>query len=229
MFQHTDVLLKCALFKNINEKDLGHLLKCLDTYTKSYKSGEYVFFAGNEVNYIGVILSGSAEIIKENLAGSVHIMAFLDPSHIFAEGIVCTRERISPVTIRVKEDATILFIPYGRITKSCGNSCDFHNQLVQNMMMILGEKNFSLNTKIELLTLKGMREKIASFLLNESRIHKSLTFQITPNRNEMAEYLNVSRTSMCRELARLKEEKIIDYYQKSFKILDADALRECLM
>ncbi|ROR27464.1 CRP-like cAMP-binding protein [Mobilisporobacter senegalensis] len=229
MIEYTDTLLKCALFKNIKEQDLEHLLLCLNSYTKNYKSDEYVFFAGKEVNYIGVILSGSIEIIKENQAGSVHIMAFLGPSHIFAEGIVCTKARISPVTIRVKEDSKILFIPYERITRSCGNSCNFHISLIQNMMMILGEKNFNLNTKIELLTLKGMREKIASFLLNEAKIHNSLTFQVIPNRNELAEYLNVSRTSMCRELAKLKEEEIIDYYQNSFKILNMDALKECLM
>lgn len=229
MNDYIDILIKCALFKNIKEQDLEHLLQCLNAYTKNYKSDEYVFFVGNEVKYIGVILSGTIEIIKENQAGSVHIMAFLGPSHIFAEGIVCTAARISPVTIRVKEDSKILFIPYERITRSCGNSCNFHIQLIQNMMMILGEKNFNLNTKIELLTLKGMREKISSFLLNESSIHNSLTFQIIPNRNELAEYLNVSRTSMCRELAKMKEEKILDYYQNSFKLMNVDALKECLM
>ena len=157
-------------------------------------------------------------------------MAFLGEGHIFAEGIVCTRERISPVTVRVKEESKILFIPYERITRSCGNSCTFHIHLIQNMMMLLGEKNFNLNTKIELLSLKGMREKIATFLLNESKDqNNSLTFQIVPNRNELAEYLNVSRTSMCRDLARMKEEEILDYYQNSFKILSMEALKDCLL
>lgn len=223
------LLSKCALFKNVKEEDFGSLLSCLNSYTKNYKNDEYVFFAGNEINFIGVLLSGSAEIIKENLAGSRHIMAFLNPADIFAEGIVCTTERISPVTIRVKQDTKILFIPYERITRSCGNSCTFHIQLIQNMMMILGEKNYNLNNKIELLTLKGMREKIAAYLLTESKNNNSLNFQIVPNRNELAQYLNVSRTSMCRELALMKELKMLDYYQNSFKLIDIKALKECLM
>jgi len=223
------LLSKCALFKNVKEEDIGNLLACLNSYTKNYKNDEYVFFAGNEVNHIGVLLSGSAELIKENFAGSRHIMAFLGQGQIFAEGIVCTKERLSPVTIRIKEDSKILFIPYERVTMSCGNSCTFHIQLIQNMMMILGEKNYSLNTKIELLTLKGMREKIAAYLLSESKDNNSMNFQVVPNRNELAQYLNVSRTSMCRELARMKEEEILDYYQNSFKILSIEALKECLM
>ena len=97
------------------------------------------------------------------------------------------------------------------------------------MMMILGQKNYNLNTKIELLTLKGMREKIAAYLLTESKNSNSMNFQIVPNRNELAQYLNVSRTSMCRELALMKEQNMLDYYQNSFKILSIDALKECLM
>ncbi|PYG87858.1 CRP-like cAMP-binding protein [Ruminiclostridium sufflavum DSM 19573] len=229
MEAYIPVLSKCTLFKGIAGENLGALLSCLCSYTRSYKDNEYVFFAGNQINHIGILVSGSAEIIKENLAGNRHIMAFLDPAQIFGEGIVCTAQRISPVTIRVKEAAAILFIPYERIIKSCGNSCSFHVQLIQNMMMILGQKNYNLNNKIELLALKGMREKLAAYLLTESKSNNSLSFNITPNRNELAEYLNVSRTSMCRELAKMKEENILDYYQNSFKILSAEALKKCLM
>jgi CRP-like cAMP-binding protein len=96
------------------------------------------------------------------------------------------------------------------------------------MMVVLGEKNYNLNRKLELLTLKGMREKIASFLLNEFYERGNDIFQIVLNRTELAEYLNVSRTSMCRELARMKEEGLIDYYGHSFKILNQQKLAACL-
>lgn len=81
---------------------------------------------------------------------------------------------------------------------------------------------------IELLTLKGMREKIASFLMNESNERGSNMFQIMLNRTELSDYLNVSRTSMCRELARMKDEGLIDYYGNSFKVIDKERLGECL-
>lgn len=229
MEKYFDILKKCALFKNIDQDEFIHLLQCINAHRKSYLANEYIFFAGEQVDYVSVVLEGSVEIIKENAAGSKHIVAFLGPSHLFAEGIVCTPDRVSPVTVRVKENSKILFVPYERIVKSCGNACSFHLQLVTNMMMILGNKNLALNNKIDLLVLKGMREKIATYLLGEQKQSNSLTFQIVPNRNELAEYLNVSRTSMCRELARMKDEGILDYYQNSFKILSLDELKDCLL
>lgn len=228
MEKYFPVLKKCALFRTIEDKEYGHLLKCLGAQVKHYPEEDYIFFAGDEINHIGIVLSGTIEIMKENLAGNKHILAILEPSHMFAEGIVCTANRISPVTVQAKEAVEILFIPYDRVIKTCGNSCSFHFGLIRNMMVVLGEKNVNLNRKLELLTLKGMREKLASYLINESRERHSHTFQILLNRTELADYLNVSRTSMCRELTRMKEEGLIDLYGHSFKILDKDRLAHCL-
>ncbi len=85
-----------------------------------------------------------------------------------------------------------------------------------------------LNYKLELLTLKGMREKLASYLLKASLENGSNTFQIPLNRTELADFLNVSRTSMCRELTRMKNDGLIDLYGRSFKILDKERLAQCL-
>lgn len=228
MDEYYNTLSNCVLFRQIEIEDFSHLLTCLNTRIRTYNTDEYVFFLGDEVNYIGVVLKGSIEIVKETLAGNRHIVAVLGPSSIFGEGVVCTKKRIAPVSVRVKEPSNILLIPYEKIIKSCGNSCSFHTQLIHNMMMILGEKNYTLNHKIDMLMLKGMREKIATFLLQESNERATNSFTISLNRTELAEYLNVSRTSMCRELARMKEEDIIDYYQNSFKIKDKDLLYDCL-
>lgn len=223
-----EVMNRCVLFRGIDSKDMNHLLQCLGSNVKEYKDNEYVFFAGDEVNHLGIVLKGSIEVMKENLAGNKHIVAFIQPSQLFAEGIVCTAARISPVTVRARETTEVLCIPYDRVVKSCGNACSFHVSIIRNMMMILGEKNVILNRKLEILTLKGMREKLASYLLGESIAQGTMIFQIVMNRTELADYLNVSRTSMCRELTRMKEEKILDYYGNSFKILDKKKLVQVL-
>lgn len=228
MDNYYPILLKSPLFRGIAEKDLASLLSCLQAHTKEYLPDSYIFTTGDEINLIGIILEGQIEIVKESLVGSRNIIAFLGPSHLFGEGVVCTTHRISPVSARTKTSSKILFIPYERITKSCSHSCAFHIHLIQNMLGILGDKNYTLNIKMELLLLKGMREKLTTYLLGEAQRSHSLSFHIKPNRNELAEYLNVSRPSMCRELARMKDEGLIDYYQNSFKLINLEELKNCL-
>mgnify|MGYP001052913447 FL=1 len=228
MEKNYNVLSECVIFRHIKKGELGCLVSCLEAKVRKYKAGQYIFLAGDKLNYIQVVLSGLAEVIKENLAGNKHIIAMLQPSDLFAEGIVCTESKISPVTVRAKQDMEVLLIPHEKIIRTCGRSCTYHIGLIQNMMVVLGEKNSRLNEKIELLTLKGMREKIASYLVNEMNDRKKNSFEIMLNRTQLAEYLNVSRTSMSRELSRMKEDGLIDYSGKKFKILDEDRLMESI-
>lgn len=223
---YTQIILNCPLFKGVQSEELNDLLGCLNVSCKALEEGEYAFHLGDDVSYIYIVLNGSIEIVKETLSGGRNIVAFLGESQLFGEGVVCTTKRLAPVSAKATTKALLLLIPYEKILKTCGHSCGFHHQLIRNMMLLLGEKNYMLNHKIDLLMLKGMREKLATYLLNESHKQGSLSFNIPLSRNELADYLNVSRPSMSRELGRMKDEVLIDYYKNTFKILNIDRLKQ---
>lgn len=94
------------------------------------------------------------------------------------------------------------------------------------MLRIVSEKAMLLNKKVEYLTIKSMRGKIAAFLLDYYRKTGLAIFTLPLNRNAMAEFLNVSRPSMSREMGRMKEEGIIDYHLSTIRIKDLDALKK---
>lgn len=228
MVEYYGILKQSPLFRDIETSDMGTLLSCLNTNTEIYGEGEYIFFAGDKLNYVGIVLEGMVEIVKENLAGNKHILDFLKEADMFGEVIVCTADRVSPVTVKSRCNSKVLWIPYSRVIRACEHDCGFHVKLIQNMMVILGEKNMILNKKIEMLVLKGMREKLASFLLREYENRGRASFKIQHNRTELADYLNVSRTSMSREITRMKDEGMLDYDGRSFLLKDIEGLRQCL-
>lgn len=226
MEKYKDILLKSRLFKSITWEELGKLLNCLEAQAKKYRKGEYIVLEGDVVENAAIVLEGRAEIAKENLAGNKSILSFIEPGGLFGEVLACTEHKRSLVNVVACEETVILKINFNKIIESCSSSCVFHRQLIANMFKIIAEKNMALNIKMDYLLIKGMREKIAVFLLAKYKENKSLSFNIKFNRNEMADYLNVSRASMSRELSRMKEDGIIDYYKDSFKILDIDLLRK---
>lgn len=225
--KYIQILMKSPIFRGIQEKEIVSLTKCLGCKVKSYNADEYIFHMHDEVEYIGIVLEGCVEIIKENISGEKHIMAFLEEANMFAEAIVCTSTRIATVATIAHTDVVVALIPYRRVIQSCSSACGFHNKLVSNMLRVLGDKNEMLNMKMEILLLKGMRAKLATYLLREAEQRQSRSFNITPNREALAEFLNVSRTSMCRELTRMKNEHLIDFYKNTFKLTDIDRLIEC--
>ena len=94
------------------------------------------------------------------------------------------------------------------------------------MLALLANQAALLDKKIEYLTTKSLRKKIARFLLEESAKNQDADlFEIPLNREALAEYFDVQRPSLSREMTRMKEERIIDFHRRTFRLLDREALR----
>ena len=228
MNSYYEILKFCPLFRLVDQADYDHILKCLNAQYRTCQSGEYLMHLGDRIDMVGIVLEGGVEIIKETPAGNKYIVTILQPGDMFGEAIVCTEKRISPVSVCAHTNSVILFIPYLKIISTCSSSCHFHIRLIYNMMQILGEKNSRLNYKIDLLMLKGIQEKLAAFLLNEAKLQGKHLFSIDLNRNQLAEYLNISRPTMSRELGEMKNLGIIDYHKNTFRIIDYDRLTQII-
>lgn len=71
-----------------------------------------------------------------------------------------------------------------------------------------------------------MREKLCRYLAELSRQKGSESFNMDMSRNELADFLNVSRPSMSRELGRMRDEGMIEFSRGSISILQVEKLRE---
>lgn len=212
------------LFAGIEPEDMHGLLDCISAYTKNYKRGEFLLLAGDKVQSIGIVLTGAVNIVKENLYGDRRIMMTAEKNDIFAESIAAADIPISPVSVVAKQDCTILFVPIDQLLFTCGNSCAFHNKLIHNLVAILAGKNLFLNQKIDYLSARNTREKIAKYLGDFASIAKSTTVTIPYNRNDLAEYLGVDRSVLSRELSKLKKEGVLDFDKNTFTILLPETL-----
>ena len=120
----------------------------------------------------------------------------------------------------------MLYLPPERFTGNCPRACGFHKVLIQNMLRILSEKAIRLNRKVEYLEIKGIRQKLCAYLLEQRRTSGADTFILPMNKNELADYLNVSRPSMSRELGKLRDEGLLDFYLSSVRLLKPETIRK---
>ena len=82
-----------------------------------------------------------------------------------------------------------------------------------------------LNKKVEYLTIKSMRGKISTYLLEQYRREGDVNITLPLNRNELSDFLNVSRPSMSREMSKMKDEGIIDFHLTAVKIRNIEGLK----
>ena len=66
-----------------------------------------------------------------------------------------------------------------------------------------------LHKKIEHISAKNTRGKISSYLMEVYRQNKTATFIIPMKRHQLADYLNIPRPSLSRELGLMRDAGII--------------------
>lgn len=208
-----------TLFNGIEEESFSEMLSYLDAYEKTYEKNDPILNAGDPVVNVGIVLDGLIHIVKEDINGNRAIVSEFGKNHIFAEAFCCARLEKMPVSVISASKSSIFFVNYGKIMKECGGKRHFHHKLIENMLMIMAKKNLVLNQKIEYVSKRTTREKLMAYLSRCATESQSRIFEIPFNRQELSDFLFIDRSAMSKELSRLKEEGIIDYYKNQFKLL----------
>lgn len=212
------------LFSDLSDEEIKSMIKCLDPKILKIKKGDFAGIFGEIMDGLGILLEGSLSILKENLDGGRIIIDIIKPGELFGEIAVFTDKRLWPATVSANEDSIILIISPEKFTGVCSNACVFHRQLILNMLRIISEKALGLNRKVEYLSIKGMREKLCTYIWEQYKKNGKLMFSLPMKRGELADFLNVSRPSMSREMCRMRDESLIDFHLSTIKILNPEKL-----
>ena len=215
-----DILLtvESHLFDGINRDEQKAMLSCIGYHIGTFRKGDIVAFEGENVKHIGIVLSGAVDMVKEDLWGNKTTLVRSRKNDIFGETFACGSDNLSVVNFLVSEDAQILFIPFDRVMHSCTMACRFHHRLIENMVRIIANKNRDLMRKVEVVSKRTIREKLLAYLSIQAQVQQSRYFELPLGRVELAEYLCVDRSALTRELAKMKEEGLIDYDRNCFRM-----------
>ncbi|MCL1863942.1 MAG: Crp/Fnr family transcriptional regulator [Defluviitaleaceae bacterium] len=193
--------------------------KCKNTRIAYFKKGEIIIEAGAEADEFGFILEGSVQSIKWNATGKMIIITMVEKGGAIGVLLAASPGRVSPLTVQATRDTTVMMVAYNKILTPCDENCINHKTMLQNFITLVAEKGLELHERINCLLEPTVREKILNYLHKISCEKKSLSFSIPINRNIMAEYLNVERSALSRELSRMKKDGLIDYERSYFVIL----------
>ena len=207
------------LFTGMTPEDRVSALTCTGYHINTYKKGQIVLFEEEDVKYIGIVLQGAVDMIKEDHWGNKTMLLRLGKDEMFGETFACGEDSLSVVTFIVSGDAKILFMPFHRVMHNCANACAFHQKLVENMVKVIAGKNRELMRKIEGVSKRTIREKLLAYLSLQAQTQDSPYFDIPLGRVELADYLCVDRSALTRELAKMRDEGILDYDRNSFRLL----------
>lgn len=214
-----------GLFHGIPRDSLEVMLNCLKPKVCCFKRNDYIVTGGDTYESVGILLQGTATVSKENAAGNRIVMSLLKSGDIFGEIVAFSSFMTWPATVQAQEVCEVLFLPRGKIVGDCERMCSWHRILILNFLQIISERAIMLNKKVEYLTLKSIRGKICTYLLDQYKTTGNKNIILPLNRNELADFLNISRPSMSREMGKLRDEGLIKFHLTSFELLNPEELK----
>jgi len=219
MKNNFSVLRQSPLFEGIREEDIPGLLACLGASVRKIGKQQHIMSEGDPATQLGILLSGSASIINQDILGNRSILSLVQPGQLFAESFSCAGAKTLPVSVVANEDSSVMLIDSRRITQSCSNACGFHNQMIYNLLQAVAARNLEFHQKLEITAKRTTREKLMAYLLSQAKAAGSREFAIPYDRQGLADYLGVERSAMSAELSRLQKEGVLQTNRSRFILL----------
>lgn len=214
----TEFLQKTELFRDfpadVIERDILPNSKITEL-----PKGQYLVEPQHRVDQISIVLSGKIHILHLFPDGSTSLTTAVTEREAVGIDLVCTRSRMSPYHAVAAVPTKILSIPAelllqpGTLEESC------RLEAVSRLLTIISHYNMKKEYRLAILSQKGLRERIMTYLSMQAGKRGTDTFRIPFTREEMASFLCVNRSALSHELTLMKREGLIRCRKSTFTML----------
>lgn len=198
-----------ALFSGIQEKDIQAMLACFRARQGSCRGGEVLCEYDGSCREVGILLEGTARLVRIDQAGAQTILEHIGPGGVFGEVLGFTSYYGDSVFVVCQEDCRVLYLDYAHIMQRCQKACAYHSTLVRNMFSLVTGQIRGLSRRVEVLSRRSIREKLLSYFAILAAERGGEEFQMPFSFTALADYISTDRSAMMRELRRMREEGLV--------------------
>ena len=200
-----------SIFNNMTDIEINDVLKSLGARRISFRKEHIIISSLFENDLIGIIISGTAAIIKYDYLGNRDILDNLEYDSMFGRPFLYMDKDASIVATT---DCEVLFLDYDKLLENRV----YFEKINYNINKIITSKITELYERVEILSKRTIKEKLMCYfrMLSKKKGKKTISLPITYI--ELADYLSVDRSAMMREIKKLKDTKAISTKGKKITI-----------
>ena len=211
-------LQRSRLFMGMSEDEISEALSFLQAQEKQYKKGHVLLHAGDVTERLGLVLEGSVTIESNDAWGNRTILSHVGPGQLFAETYALLEDEPLLVDVVANETCRILFLRVSSTQELMSASGAWATKITANVLMISALKNLHLSGRSFHTAPKTVRGRVMAYLNTVSLQTQSTEFDIPFDRQQFADYLNVERTALSKELGKMQNDGLIKVKKNHFVI-----------
>ena len=213
-----EVIRNTILFHGISEGEADEALAFLHAEEKQYRKGQRILRAGQTTSRMGLVLEGSVSIESNDLWGNRNILSLVELGQFFAETYALLKAEPMLVDVTANEKSSILFLDIGSL-RDIASPALWQVRIISNLLTISSQKNLHLSGRSFHTAPKSIRGRVMSYLNTVALQKRSVSFDIPFDRQQLADYLNVERSALSKELGKMQKDGMIETRKNHFTII----------
>ena len=196
-------LTNVSLFKGLNPQEISDCLRKVDFKIKDYKKNEIVFFRGDILKKVIIIINGTTHGEMQKFNGDTIVINQMKSGEVLAYAFLFGNDNIFPVDLVTLENSKFLLFDKEKYL----NLIQSDKRLLLNFINEISNKSQLLSKRIWFnFTHKTIEEKILSYI-NENAKNNKIKF--LPSISALAKKFEVTRPALSREISNLCKKKIL--------------------
>ncbi len=214
---NSELLHNSQLCFHLTPPEMEQLLRIVAI--RDVAKGELIFLEGDEAAGFYVLLRGSVRVYKASPDGREYTLHRIKPGQVFAEAAVFHGGKY-PANCEAISGATVAFFPKVDFVRLIEQNPQMSLKMIGSMAAFLRD----FNQTIEMLSLKEVSARLASWLLNATEKSRTNVVLLQMTKGDLADLLGSANETLSRNLRKLTDLKIIAVDNKEITILDPKRL-----
>ena len=214
----TQAVRRAAIFRMMTDAEISEALDVLHGEKKRVPKGAVILHAGSTTDRMGVILDGSVTIETNDLWGNRTILSYVGAGEVFAETYAFLPGETMLGDVCTNESCRLLFLRIDGLCRMDAARYPWLHRFVFNLLTISAQKNLALTGRSFHTAPKSARGRLMAYLNTISLQKNSRTFDIPFDRQQLADYLNLERSAVSKELGKMRREGLLEFRKNHFEI-----------
>lgn len=213
--EHKKLLFQIPLFRDLPQNVKSTLLDRLDYQVFHIRKKDEIARQGTPCKYLYVLLKGKlrADII-DGSGNEVIIEYIMAPRAFATPHLFNTTDNRLPVTFTALEESILLTASKESTFKLISEEPN----ILRNFLCITGNCNKCTVSRLNVLSHKNIRNRFVTYLFEHKR-PEAVWITMLHNQAQLAEYLNVTRPALSKEINRMIKEGLIRIEDKTVELL----------
>lgn len=220
MLDFIHILKRIDLFKEITQEDIIKLFTMGSYDIKNYKKNSVIYFPNEQCTTFDIVLKGTISVQGIDEKGNYISISDFTAGNMIGGNLLFSHKNFYPMMVLSKNEVTILHLKRNLVLKLCQSDTTFLTKFLQS----LSDKTLILTDKIKSLSFKSLRQCIVDFLIYESYAQGSKKIKLRFTKKELSEKFGVQRTSLSRELNKMRKDGLIEYDAHSITVINMNSL-----